>query len=259
MGRTAQPDSLRHRRLRMTGTEPHAPRGTAGRGPNWDPGPSAGHAGAARRCTKRHRRLWAQPGPWAVHGPRELRVDACTSRHRRPRDPLGIAGEPLGTAGRERAGGAARLGVDLHVYACPPWHCRPRDPQGDRGLRAGRRSCVTRNGHVDVEWPARSPEWPARSPRSQDWSRCRRRRDVHASTRSSRGPCTANGPGRAHSRRCRLIVQRRAAPAWSARGPRSQLGPRPAVPRGACGSVPVMRSRRRRSESGFRAVRYGQW
>jgi len=30
--------------------------------------------------------------------------------------------------------------------------------------------------------------------------------------------------------------------------PRSQSGPRPAVPRGACGSVPVMRSRRWRSE-----------
>jgi hypothetical protein len=66
---------------------------------------TVGRAGAARRCTKRHRRLWAQPGPWAVHGPRELRVDACTSRHRRPRD-------PSGTAGRERAGGAARLGAD---------------------------------------------------------------------------------------------------------------------------------------------------
>ena len=43
----------------MTGTEPHAPRGTAGRGPNWDRGPGTGHAGAARRCTMRHRRPWA--------------------------------------------------------------------------------------------------------------------------------------------------------------------------------------------------------
>ena len=63
----------------MTGTEPHAPRGTAGRGTNWDRGPCAGHAGAARRCTKRHRRLWAQPGRRAVHGLRKLRVDTCTS------------------------------------------------------------------------------------------------------------------------------------------------------------------------------------
>ena len=90
----------------MTGTEPHAPRGTAGRGPNWDRGPGAGRAGAARRWTTWHRRPWAQPGPLAMDGPRRLRV-----------------------------------------YACPPWHRRPRDPQGDRGLRAGRRSCVTRSGH----------------------------------------------------------------------------------------------------------------
>ena len=88
---------------------------------------------------------WAQPGPPAVDGPRRLRVDACASRHRRPRDQ---SCQFLGIAGRTRAGGAARLGVDLHVtlhvYARPPWHRRPRDPQGDRGLRAGRRSCVTR-------------------------------------------------------------------------------------------------------------------
>ena len=89
-----------------------------------------------------------------------------------------------------------------------------RGPWVRRGMRAGRRSCVTRNGHVDVEWPARSP-------RSQDWSRGRRRRDVHASTRSSRGPCTANGPGRAHSRLCRLIVQR----GQLRRGPRAAHGP----------------------------------
>jgi hypothetical protein len=145
MGCTGRPNLIHcHQRLRMTGTEPHAPRGTAGRGPNWDRGPRAGHAGAARRCTKRHRLLWAQPGPLAVHGPRELRVDACTSRHRRPRDLLGIAG-------RERAGGAARLGADLRVYACVSLHRRPRDPQGDRGLRAGQRSCVTRSGHTDVD------------------------------------------------------------------------------------------------------------
>ena len=61
---------------------------------------------------------------------------------------LGTAGSEtiLGIAGCERAGGAARLGVDLHVYACLSLHRRPRDPQGDRGLRVGRRSCVTRIG-----------------------------------------------------------------------------------------------------------------
>ena len=46
---------------------------------------------------------------------RELRVVECTSRHRLPRDHVGIAG-------CERAGGAARLRADLRVYA---WHCMP--------------------------------------------------------------------------------------------------------------------------------------
>jgi hypothetical protein len=87
--------------------------GTVGRGPNRD-----------------HR-------PWTGRG-----GFASTHAH------LGTAGREtiLGIAGRTRAGGAARLGVDLHVYACPPWHRRPRDPQGNRGLWAGRRSCVTRIG-----------------------------------------------------------------------------------------------------------------
>ncbi len=114
------PSDSRDSRFDQPCTEQHAPRGTAGRGHNWDrgPGPCAGHAGAARRCTKRHCRLWAQPGPWAVHGPRELRVDTCTSRHRRPRDHFGIAG-----CERARAGGAARLGgADLRVYACLSRH-----------------------------------------------------------------------------------------------------------------------------------------
>jgi hypothetical protein len=49
MGRTgrAQPDTPRHQRLRMTGTEPHAPRGTAGRGSNRDHGPRAGRGSYA--------------------------------------------------------------------------------------------------------------------------------------------------------------------------------------------------------------------
>ncbi len=103
--RTAQPDSLRHRRLRMTGTVPHALRGSASRGTqlghNRDRGPRAGHAGAARRCTKRHCRPWALPGPRVARGTRELRVDACTSRHRRPRDPRAGSGpEELTRSGR---------------------------------------------------------------------------------------------------------------------------------------------------------------
>ena len=151
MGRTGRPDSLRHRRLRMTGTEPHAPRGTAGRGPNWDRGPGAGHAGAARRCTKRHRRLWAQPGPSAVYGPRELRVDACSSRHRRPRDHSWDRGPYAG-----RRSCSTRSGK-LRVVACTPRHRRARDYSWDRGLRVGRRSCATRSGPTRLRMPTLAP------------------------------------------------------------------------------------------------------
>ena len=40
------------------------------------------------------RRQWAQLGPRAVRGPRKQleRFDACTSRHRRPRDPQAASG-----------------------------------------------------------------------------------------------------------------------------------------------------------------------
>jgi hypothetical protein len=118
----------------MTGTEPHASalRGTAGRGPNWDRGPRAGHAGAARRCTKRHRRLWAQPGPWAVHGPRELRVDVCSAMH--------ISAPP-----------AAR-------------------PFGDRGPRAGRRSCATRTRSGPTRLRMRITAPPAAGPAKGPWA-----------------------------------------------------------------------------------------
>ena len=80
----------------MTGTEPHAPRGTAGSGTNWDRGPRAGHGRGsyastqARLGTAGRETLW---GSRAASGPeelldseRELRVVACTSRHCRPRD-----------------------------------------------------------------------------------------------------------------------------------------------------------------------------
>ena len=63
--RTAQPDSLRHRRLRMTGTKPHAPRGTAGRGPDWD----RGHF--LLICSGPGRRRWA-----ACSAPRSMRLGA---------------------------------------------------------------------------------------------------------------------------------------------------------------------------------------
>ena len=76
MGRTGRPNLIHYAIGDSAGTEPHAPRGTAGRWTNWVRGPGAGYAGAARRCTTRNRRPWDQPGPSAVYGPRELRVDA---------------------------------------------------------------------------------------------------------------------------------------------------------------------------------------
>jgi hypothetical protein len=110
----------------MTGTELHVPRGAAGRGPNRDCGPYAGHVGAARRClygttgraeaaeaTRRRMHISVPPaagparGPWAASGPEELRDSERTyvSTHAH----LGTAGRKTrkGTAGCERAGGAA--------------------------------------------------------------------------------------------------------------------------------------------------------
>ena len=90
----AHPDSLRHRRFRMTGSGPHAPRGTAGRGPNWDRGPGAGRAGAARRWTTWHRRR----GPNRDHWPWTGRGGfASTHAH-------------LGTAGRKTLWGPRAAG-----------------------------------------------------------------------------------------------------------------------------------------------------
>jgi hypothetical protein len=146
----------------MTGTEPHAPRGTAGRGTNWDRGPCAGHAGAARRCTKRHRRPWAQPGPSAVDGPRRLRVDACASRHRRPRDHSWDRGPYAG-----RRSCSTRSGK-LRVVVCMPRHRRPRDHSWDRGPYAGRRSCATRSGPTRLRMPTLAP--PAAGPARGPWA-----------------------------------------------------------------------------------------
>jgi hypothetical protein len=123
----------------MTGTEPHAPRGTAGRGPNWDRGPRAGHAGAARRCKKRHRLC----GLNRDHGPCTGRGSfASTDAH------LGTAGRealcqwgPLAASGPEELRDSERTYASTHAYL----------GTAGRGLRAGRRSCVTRSGHIDVD------------------------------------------------------------------------------------------------------------
>ena len=86
--------------------------------------------------------------------------------------------------------------------------------------------------------------WPAYVPRSQEWSRGRRYRDAHASTRSLRGPSTADGPGWAHRRWCRVVQRRattrsfpapgRAAPPARVRPAIPRMVSRPAVPRCAC-------------------------
>ena len=123
--------------------------GTVGRGPNRDHRPWTGRGGFASTHahlgTAGRETTLGIAGRTRAGGAARPGAGNYASSHAR----LGTAGREtiLGIAGCGRAGGAARLGVDLHVYACPPWHRRPRDPQGDRGLRAGRRSCVTRSGH----------------------------------------------------------------------------------------------------------------
>jgi hypothetical protein len=113
-------------------------------------------SGRAAEASRRRMRISAPPaarpllGSRAVRGLEELLDPERETTRRRMHASAPPAARPflgiVGIAGRTRAGGAARLGVDLHVYACPPWHRRPRDPQGNRGLWAGRRSCVTRIG-----------------------------------------------------------------------------------------------------------------
>jgi hypothetical protein len=144
----------------------------------------AGHAGAARRCTKRHRRPWAQPGPPAVDGPRRLSVDACASRHRRPRDHSWDRGL---CAGRRSC--SSRSGK-LRVVACTPRHRRPRDHSWDRGLRAGRRSCTTRSGPTRL----RMPTSPTLAPPAAGVGGTRKGAVGCGSLRASRRSCvTRNG------------------------------------------------------------------
>jgi hypothetical protein len=223
----------------MTGTEPHAPRGTAGRGPNWDRGPCAGYAGAARHCTKRHRRPWAQPGPPAVDWPRRLRVDACASRHRRPRDHSWDRGPHAGRRSCSTRSGKLRVDAcasrhrrprdhswdrgphagwrscstrsgKLRVVACASWHRRPRDHSWDRGPHAGRRSCSTRSGKLRVD--ACTPRH--RRPRDHSWDR---------GLRAGRRSCaTRSGPTRL---RMPTLAPPAAGPArgpWAAGGPEEQ-------------------------------------
>ena len=76
----------------------------------------------------------------AVHGPRELRVDACTFRHRRPQTILGS----------RAASGLEELRDSERPYAST--HANPGTAgRGTREGTVGRRSCVTWSGHTDVD------------------------------------------------------------------------------------------------------------
>jgi hypothetical protein len=70
MGSTGRPSLIHCAISDMTGTEPHAPRGTAGRGPNWARGP-------------------CELGPWAVRvGPRR----SCTALYEAAPPAVGSTG-----------------------------------------------------------------------------------------------------------------------------------------------------------------------
>jgi hypothetical protein len=121
----------------MTGTEPHARRGTAGRGPgNWDRRPCAGH------CTALYEVAPPAVGSTGTMG----RARAAGATRRRMRISASPAATPFGDrwprAGRRSCStrsGSARLRMCI---SAPP----AATPFGDSGPRAGRRSCATRSG-----------------------------------------------------------------------------------------------------------------
>jgi hypothetical protein len=130
----------------MTGTEPHVPRGAAGRGPNRDSRQCAGHAGAAQRCTKRHRRSWAQPEP---HD--RARAAEATSRLSAPpaAGPFGNSGPRAGRRSCVTRSGPTRLRMCI---SAPPaagpargaWAASGPEEMRDSELSHGcRRDAVT--------------------------------------------------------------------------------------------------------------------
>ncbi len=109
----------------MTGTEPHAPRGTTGRGPNWDRGPRAGHAGAARALY--------EAAPPAVGS--------------------------TGTIGRARAAGATRR--RMHISAPPAARAilGSRAASGPEKMRDSEWSHVLTGDSVLTRCPHRLTRW----------------------------------------------------------------------------------------------------
>ncbi len=139
----------------------------------------------------------------------------------------------------------------------------PAGPFGNRGPRAGRRSCLTRSGPTRPRM--RISALPAAAPAGGRGPQAGRRSCVTRSGRTDVAGC-AEMCMRQHvasAARARPLVPvgptAGGAASYSAvqlrRGPRTARGPgwvpRAAAPRGACCSVPVMRSRRWRSASAW--------
>ncbi len=92
-------------------------------------------------------------GSRAVRGPEELLDPERETTRRRMHASALPAARPF--LGSRAASCPEELRDSEWTYTStyargPPWHRLPRDPQGDRWLRAGRKSCVTRNGHKDI-------------------------------------------------------------------------------------------------------------
>jgi hypothetical protein len=138
----------------MTGAEPHAPRGAASRWPNWDRGPCAGHAGAALRCTKRHRRPLAQPGPRAARATRlRMHISAPPAA-----GPFGNSWPRAGQRSCVTRSGPMRL--RMHISA-PPAAGPARGPwaaSGPEELRDSERSHGCRRDAVTVCFQYPAPE-----------------------------------------------------------------------------------------------------
>ncbi len=151
--RTAQPDSLRHWRLGMTGTEPHALRGAAGRRPYRDREPCAGHAAELHGAAKRHRRPWSRLG-------RGSRASTHASAY------LDTAGrwtlwEPRATSGLEELRDSERTYLSRMRISAPPATGPARGPwavNGPEELHASEWSHGYRRDAVTVCFQYSAPE-----------------------------------------------------------------------------------------------------
>jgi hypothetical protein len=140
------------------------------------------------------------------------------------------------------------------IWPTRPGISPPRGPLRVPRQAVSRCACVTRRSapsHADLR-PARSPRFP-KGLAAGGAEMCMRRL-VAPAVRSRQvvpvGPTTCSA-----ALRSAVQLRRRRGP-LAARGP--SWVPRPVVPRGAGGSIPVMRSRRWRSASGW-AVQYSPW